>query len=256
MNFETTIRSLDLTENLDQELYKMLMDYKKFRKGKLKNRGITRFENDSLYLGYYHEELDNSLMLKIASDKKLRNHVLLNITGNKEAYITGISKENKTNKNFDSRKLINMVIKICKKIRIGRILLTDNATFDCNGKKLSLSFFYLIKYGEPWYSYNFNFIVKDKVERKKLEESKEILEKLTVVDVMEKIPEFEEYIVLNTNEINENLTFRSFFNQRTMTGKLTKEHCNILARYNIFNKIIEKFNLLNLHGRTYKLNLI
>jgi hypothetical protein len=273
MNRIRTIKkSFDKTKKLDKYLYSMLNEYEKFNytQNNYENNNFQNNNNNKtlnsisinkhiikykdVYIGYFIDKNDKSLNIEIGTDSKLKNSVLIQ-TDTRIAIIKSVGKRNKTNLHFDSKKIINMGIKICKKLHVKNIELVDTAKFECSNKKLSLSFLYFIKYGEPWYSYNFGFVLSNKKDRDNYIKSKKILENLTVVDVISKIPEFEDYVTINITEINETLKFVDFFNKHLKTGRLSKLHCYYLHHKDLFHKLIETFGLINFEGKLFVLQL-
>jgi len=281
----STIRNiknkLNVNRKLDRFLYKMLEDFETYNFTTLNNNYNNHFslnynnENNynlnnvnntnmdkhimkykNMYIGYFFDKYLKCIKIEICSDKKMKNKLLMEVD-NYVSVIQSISKQNKQNIFFDSKKIINMAIKISQKLNIKKIELVDNSMFDCVDKKISLSFFYFLKYGKPWYSYHFGFKLQKKSDRVKYKKSLKTIHKLTVSDILSKIPEFREYMIINqnTNEIDINTNFIEYFNRNIQMGRLNKKHCRFLSNKHFFTKLISNFDLINFHGKVFDLSL-
>lgn len=195
----------------------------------LEYKKVTR-SNDEFDI-YLSDEIEENSCITVQIDKKL-----------KLASIHGISVEKKNCFNHADFLLkrpgsfyLEMTLKLLKKYKdkfnINKITLIDNAQILCvNRGKFNLSQLLLLSEGVTWYE-KYGFKITDKLKRKIVEKSKEVLKEIKVQDIdfdtiFDEIKKDKDYKIIHQDTI-------------TQIKKLLKENNQTklqLIMYHIFNE--------------------
>ncbi len=198
----------------------------------------------------------NKIYIYIYSLKNKFNKIHFNIYFNGNfAEIKNVNKNfnNKLNKNYNPKNVINLIIKICKILKLNYIDLYDQSFFMCHGRKIDLNNFTLLKDHKSWYEKYFDFKLNNNSDILEFNKTLNILSKLTLQEVVEKVPYFE-YIISNQNNQNHNVNGDMLLSEY-LQHKLNKRQCKILYDNHILDEIFIEFDLLDLRGKPFRLIL-
>lgn len=120
------------------------------------------------------------------------------------------------------RAVMRIMIELCKKIGMKKIVLTDSSHIPCEKYSLDLKLVNTMKYGAPWY-HQFGFRCEDKVNRDIVRYNYNILKDKKVKDFNKKIFIDEEYIKLS-NKYSEVMIGKYI-------EKISKDDCAKFAKY-------------------------
>ena len=260
-----------INENLyyiESELYKYnkneLID---FYLKKIINHVINKKKiNINFLYNEYEIRIENenhkNIILIIRSKQTKNNNINFNICFEKlDANLSNVSYKNK-NIFFDVKEAIIFGIDICKRLSMLTVSLSDKTTFDCIGTatshNLSMPLIHILQSGKTWYQNYFEFNFLNDKNALKFYNTIHKLKDVNVGDVINKIPEFQEFI--NANNINvtkkhgkvkDNILLFIYFYKKHFSEK----QCNILSNKKIIEKLVKTYELEEFKNVSYQLRM-